>query len=78
MKEGQKMNIDELAREYEQQYIRLRNKVSALRPLLCVYTGKDLYLLRKRIKVYNDMACECKNTASLLSAYYGEDEYGLH
>ena len=66
------MSIDELAREYEQQYRVLSAKMDALRPLLCVYTGKELYLLRKRIKIYYDMACECKNTASLLSAYYEE------
>ena len=66
------MSIDELAREYERQYKVLSAKMDALRPLLCVYTGKELYLLRKRIKIYYDMACECKNTASLLSAYYEE------
>jgi len=71
------MSIDELAREYERQYKVLCAKMDALRPLLCVYTGKDLYLLRKRIRIYYDMACECKNTASLLCAYYGEDEDGL-
>ncbi len=74
-KEGQKMSIDELAREYEQQYKVLCTKMDALRPLLCVYTGKDLYLLRKRIKIYYDMACECKYTASLLGSYYGGEEY---
>ena len=71
------MSIDELAREYEKQYRVLSAKMDALRPLLCVYTGKDLYLLRKRIKIYYDMACECKNTASLLSAYYEEEDDGL-
>ncbi|MBQ9518141.1 MAG: hypothetical protein IJR60_08710 [Eubacterium sp.] len=69
------MSIDELAREYEQQYKLLCTKMDALKPLLCVYTGKDLYLLRRRIKIYYDMACECKNTASLLGSYYGEEEY---
>lgn len=68
------MSIDELARDYERQYNILSAKMDALRPLLCVYTGKDLYLLRKRIKIYYDMACECKNTASLLKGYYGEGE----
>ena len=67
------MSIDELAREYEAQYKVLSAKMDALRPLLCVYTGKDLYLLRKRIRTYYDMACECKYTASLLNGYYGED-----
>ena len=67
------MSIDELAREYEQQYNVLCAKMDALRPLLCVYTGKDLYLLRRRIKIYYDMACECRRTASLLKGYYEED-----
>lgn len=67
------MTIDELAHEYEQQYQILACKMDALRPLLCVYRGEDLYLLRKRIKIYYDMACECKRTASLLKGYYEED-----
>ena len=71
------MSIDELAREYERQYNVLVAKMDALRPLLCVYQGKELYLLRKRLRIYYDMACECKNTASLLSSYYEEDGNGL-
>ena len=47
------MTIDELAREYENQYKVLVAKMDGLKPLLCVYRGKDLYLLRKRIKIYN-------------------------
>ena len=80
------MTIEELAREYEQQYDRLNAKMDALKPLLCVYRGQDLYLLRKRIRIYYDaasspnrsiwaMACECKRTASLLNGYYEEDLY---
>lgn len=69
------MTIEELAREYEQQYDRLNTKMDALKPLLCVYRGQDLYLLRKRIRIYYDMACECKRTASLLNGYYEEDLY---
>lgn len=67
------MTIYELAHEYEQQYNVLNAKMEALRPLLCVYTGEDLYLLRRRIKIYYDMACECKRTASLLNGYYEEE-----
>lgn len=66
------MTIDELAREYEQQYNVMRAKIIALKPLLCIYSGNDLVLLRKRIKIYEDMACECKRTASMLSVYYIE------
>ncbi|MFR5875320.1 MAG: hypothetical protein ACLUFN_02395 [Eubacterium sp.] len=73
-KEGQRMTqIEKLADEYNQQYNVLCAKMDALKPLLCVYRGQDLYLLRKRIKIYYDMACECKRTASLLSGYYEED-----
>ena len=75
MKEEWQMTIEELAREYEQQYDRLNAKMDALKPLLCVYRGQDLYLLRKRIRIYYDMACECKRTASLLNGYYEEDLY---
>ena len=56
MKEEWQMTIEELAREYEQQYDRLNAKMDALKPLLCVYRGQDLYLLRKRIRIYYDMA----------------------
>lgn len=68
------MTINELAHEYEQQYKVLSAKLDALRPLLCVYRGNDLYILRKKIRIYYDMACECKRTASLLYGYYEEGE----
>ena len=67
------ITIEELANEYEKQYEVLSNKMDALKPLLCVYRGQDLYMLRKRIKIYYDMACECRRTASLLNSYYEED-----
>lgn len=68
------MTINELAHEYEQQYNVLSAKIDGLRPLLTVYSGNDLYLLRRKIKIYYEMACECKRTASLLYGYYEEDE----
>ena len=49
-------------------------KLDGLKPLLCVYRGNDLVLLRKRIKIYYDMACECKRISNLLSCYYDEEE----
>lgn len=64
------MTIDELAHEYEKQYNIVRARILALKPLLCIYSGNDLMLLRKRIKIYEDMACECRRTASMLSEYY--------
>lgn len=68
------MTIDELAREYEAQYNVLCVKMDALKPLLCVYRGKELYLLRRKLRIYYDMACECRRTASLLKGYYEEEE----
>ena len=52
MKEGQKMTIDELAREYEAQYNVLSAKMDAIKPLLCVYSGKELYILRRKLRIY--------------------------
>lgn len=69
------MTIGELAQQYEQQYNILNTKMDALKPLLCIYRGEDLLLLRRKLKIYYDMACECKRTASLLSGYYEEDKY---
>lgn len=68
------MTIDKLANEYNEQYKILCSKMDGLKPLLCVYRGQDLILLRKRIKIYYDMACECKRISSLLSCYYDDDE----
>lgn len=72
------MTIDELAREYEQQYKIVTAKMDGLKPLLCVYTGEDLLLLRRKIKIYYDMACECKRVWSLLSCYYEDNEEGQY
>lgn len=68
------MSIDELAREYEKQYKIINAKMDGLKPLLCVYSGQDLLLLRRKIKIYYDMACECKRIYTLLSCYYDEEE----
>lgn len=74
------MTIDRLAKEYDNQYNVLNAKIEGLRPLLYVYTGEDLYLLRKKLKVYYDMACECRNISAMLTHYYDdeEDSYGFH
>lgn len=68
------MNINELADEYQRQYDILNAKIDGLKPLLCVYSGEDLYLLRRRIKTYYDMACECKYISTILTHYYDEKE----
>ena len=70
------VTIDELANEYEQQYRILCAKMDGLRPLLNIYTGEDLVVLRRKIKIYYNMACECKSVSSLLSSYYEEDGNG--
>lgn len=66
------MTIDELSKEYEQQADILQNKIDGLKPLLLVYQGEDLFMLRKKIKIYYDMAEECRHTADLLKGYYDE------
>lgn len=68
------MTINELAREYEKQYDILNAKMDGLRPLLRVYTGEDLYRLRRKIKTYYDMACECKQVSTILNHYYDEED----
>lgn len=68
------MTIIELAREYEKQYDILNAKMDGLRLLLRVYTGEDLYRLRRKIKTYYDMACECKQVSTILNHYYDEED----
>lgn len=68
------MTINELAYEYEQQYKILCAKIDGLKPLLCVYRGEELVTLRRKIRIYYDMACECKRTAAILYGYYREDD----
>lgn len=66
------MTLEQLACEYNRQYNTLCAKIDGLRPLLYIYTGEDLLKLRRRIKIYYDMACECKRVSSLLCHYYDE------
>ena len=68
------MNIDKLADEYEKQYKVLCAKVDGLKPLLSVCRGEDLHLLRRKIKIYYDMACECRKVYFMLSRYYEEEK----
>lgn len=60
------MTRDELADEYEEQYRILKAKVESLTPLLFEYTGKDLYELRRKLVIYEDMAYDCKALAIAL------------
>ena len=68
------MNIDELAYEYDKQYKVLCAKVDGLKPLLSVYRGEDLVSLRRKIKIYYDMACDCRRVFFMLSHYYEEED----
>ncbi len=67
------MDIDKLANEYLKQYEIINAKMDGLKPLLCVYKGQDLFLLRRKLKIYYDMAIECRQTAEILSSYYDEE-----
>ena len=68
------MDIDELAKEYEKQYKVLCAKVDGLKPLLSGYRGADIFKPRGTIRVYYDMACECRKVYFMLTDYYGEEE----
>lgn len=68
------MDIDELAKEYDKQYKVLCAKVDGLKPLLSVYRGEDLFKLRRKMRIYYDMACECRKVYFMLTDYYGEEE----
>lgn len=68
------MTVYDLANEYQRQYDVLNAKMDGLKPLLCVYKGEDLYLLRRKMKTYYDMACECKCISTMLTHYYDEKD----
>lgn len=70
-------NIIQLIDKYEQQYRILNYKIDSLKPLLLIYKGDDLAILRKRIKLYYDIARECKEVASLLKNYSEDKNFNL-
>ena len=49
-------------------------KVDGLKPLLIVYRGEDLFKLRRKMRIYYDMACECRKVYFMLTDYYREEE----
>ena len=65
------MDIDELAKEYDKQYKVLCAKVDGLKPLLSVYRGEDLFKLRRKMRIYYDMACECRNMSGFFEEFMG-------
>jgi hypothetical protein len=79
VKDVERLTVTELADEYEHQYEILNSRIEGLRPLLYVYKGEDLYLLRRRIKTYYDMAVQCKIISRTLGSYYeAPDDGRLH
>lgn len=68
------MTIFELADEYDKQYSVLNAHIKGLSPLLTVYSGENLLSLRRKIKTYYDMACDCRRTAEMLRNYYEEED----
>lgn len=68
------MTIYELADEYDKQYAVLNAHIQGLSLLLSIYTGENLLGLRKKIKTYYDMACDCRRTAEMLRNYYEEED----
>ena len=62
------MLIEELAQEYRTQYNVLCAK------MLSVYGGEDLYRLRRKLRTYYEMACECRHIATILESYYDEED----
>ena len=62
------MTLNELANCYKNQAKLLSAKMEGLRPLLHIYTGNDLAMLRRKIKYYHDMSVECEKISKLLSA----------
>lgn len=67
------MTIEELAYEYEQQYRLFSSRVDALAPLLFVLQGERLTSVRRKIKIYYELACHYKEIASMLNGTYLEE-----
>lgn len=61
-----KKEIENLCELYEEEYRSLNYRIETFGPLLLLYEGEELYKLRRRIKLYYDMACECKKIVALL------------
>lgn len=62
--------INELALEYFEQYEILTKRVNEMFEMLPNASGEEIFLLRKKIKVYNDMADEALKTYYKLKNYY--------
>ena len=63
------MTAAELSDEYEEQYQIIMKKVEKLEHRLSTTRGEDLYWLRRKIKVFKDMAYGCKFCSVALKDY---------
>lgn len=63
------MEAKELAAEYKQQAKIIQEKIEALKPLALIYKGTDLEVLKKKLKILQDMQSDCVATANLLEDF---------
>ena len=63
------MEAKELAVEYKQQAKIIQEKIEALKPLALIYKGADLEVLKKKLKILQDMQSDCVATANLLEDF---------
>ena len=68
------MTLLELAETYRNEADKLNRKIDKLRVKAKTATGKELYYLRKQIKIFKDMRSECRYTATVLEDYYDKNE----
>lgn len=66
------MKITELSEEYQQEADLLETKINSLKEKLQTKDsyGKEVYILRKRIKMLSDVRHELIGTAKMLRDYY--------
>ncbi len=77
------MGLIELAKAYKADYETLERRIAELMEMQKTTKGENLYLLRKKIREYKEMARECKSIARWLESYYTDekgniDENRLH
>ena len=63
------MEAKELAVEYKQQAKIIQEKIEELKPLALIYKGADLEVLKKKLKILQDMQSDCTATANLLEDF---------
>lgn len=70
------MTLFELAAKYEADYKLLEKRIFELMNRLDFVSGNDMFLLCRKIKIYEDMANESRYLAKYLRNYY-EDKRGI-